>query len=203
MICSRHKIQDRPGAGTARQRSLGKSLCQRLGKSLRHFRQQQDGTATVEFAIIVPTFMMLFMSTVELGVINLRQTQLDSALDIAVRNIRLSTGAVPQHNAIRDQICTISGFIDDCESSLRLEMVQLDPFNWTAPDPNPDCINQINNVQPVRTFTEGQGNELMLVRACMKFKPMFSSWGLGDSLDKDGDGRVSLFASSAFVQEPR
>lgn len=174
-----------------------------LTAPLRRFRRREEGTATIEVAILLPVFMMILMSTVELGVINLRQSQLERALDITVRGIRLSTGSVPQHNTIRDQVCTLSGFIDDCESSLRLEMVQLDPFDWTGVNPVPDCVNQITNVQPVRTFTAGQANELMLVRACMKFKPMFSSWGLGNSLDKDDDGRVSLFASSAFVQEPR
>lgn len=174
-----------------------------LRRMLCRFRQQDDGTATIEFAILIPLFLMLLMSTVELGIINLRQSQLERALDVTVRDLRLSTGAVPQHNAIRDRVCTLSGFIDNCDTSLRLEMVRLDPFAWVNVNPSPDCITQIQDVQPVRTFTAGQSNELMLIRACMQFKPLFSNWGLGKSLVKDGDGRVSLFASSAFVQEPK
>lgn len=170
---------------------------------LRAFRRADDGNATVEFAIIIPVFLMILMSTVELGLINVRQSQLESALDQTVRGIRLSTGAPTEHDAIRDQVCQLSGFIDNCETSLRLEMVRLDPFNWSGVNPNPDCVNREEDVQPVRSFVSGQSNELMLIRACMKFKPAFSSWGLGGSLGKDADGRVSLFASSAFVQEPR
>ncbi len=82
-------------------------------------------------------------------------------------------------------------------------MVQVDPFNWTGIDENPDCINAVEDVQPVRSFINGQSNELMFIRACMKFNPIFPHWGLGDSLDKDDLGRVRLYASSAFVQEPR
>lgn len=175
----------------------------RATKALRRFRQQQDGNASVEFAIVIPAFLMILMSTVELGMINLRHSQLERALDETVRTIRLGTGNDMQHNELRDEICTRSGFIDECGTSLRLEMVQLDPFNWTPIDPTPDCVSRIENVQPVRTFVNGQSNELMFIRACMKFKPLFPTWGLGTHLSKDGDGRINLIASSAFVQEPR
>ncbi|KIC13819.1 TadE/TadG family type IV pilus assembly protein [Leisingera sp. ANG-Vp] len=178
-------------------------MTRRYTSILRRFRAQEDGTSTVEFAILVPAFIMILMSTVELGLINLRHSQLERALDQTVRNIRLTTGADQQHDDIRDEVCDRSGFIQECNTSLRLEMVQVDPFNWTPIDADPDCVNRIEDVQPVRNFVSGQSNELMLIRACMKFKPIFPTWGLGDSLSKDADGRISLVASSAFVQEPR
>ena len=44
----------------------------------------------------------------------------------------------------------------------------------------------------------------MLIRACMRFRPMISAWGLGEDLvEDDPEGLVSLIAVSAFVQEPR
>ncbi|MEL0436127.1 TadE/TadG family type IV pilus assembly protein [Phycobacter sp. K97] len=178
-------------------------MIRRTISALRLFRQREDGNATLEFAIIIPAFLMILMSTVELGLVNIRQSQLERALDQTVRGIRLSTGAVAQHDQIRDEVCSRSGFIDNCATSLRLEMVRLDPFNWTGVSAEPDCVNRVEEVQPVRTFTSGQSNQLMLIRACMKFKPIFSDWGLGGSMGKDADGRVSLFAASAFVQEPR
>jgi len=170
---------------------------------LRQFRSREDGNVTIEFAIVVPLFLMILMSTVELGLITIKQSMLERALDQTVRDLRLGTGSDQQHDDIRDTICARSGFIDSCDTSLRLEMVQVDPFNWTAIDATPDCINAVEEVLPVRSFSSGQSNELMFIRACMKFNPIFPQWGLGDSLGKDGDGRVSLFASSAFVQEPR
>ena len=174
----------------------------KLLAALARYRKGEEGNATIEFVILVPLMLMMLVSTVELGMINLRQSQLERALDITVREIRLSTGAAPQHDEIRDKICNYSGFIDDCATSLRLEMLQRDPFAWAAVDPEPDCINLIEDVQPVRTFTSGASNELMLIRACMKYRPFISTWGLGDALDKDDDGRDSLYAASAFVQEP-
>ena len=178
-------------------------MIRRTYHAIRHFRQREDGNATLEFAIIIPAFLMILMSTVELGLVNIRQSQLERALDQTVRELRLSTGEPAQHDQIRDRVCALSGFIENCATSLRLEMVSQDPFNWTGINPEPDCVSRIEDVQPVRTFTNGQSNELMLIRACMKFRPIFSDWGLGGDLGKDADGRVSLFAASAFVQEPR
>ncbi|WP_264212879.1 TadE/TadG family type IV pilus assembly protein [Leisingera thetidis] len=178
-------------------------MIRRAAQSLRRFREREDGNSTVGFAITIPAFLMIMMSTVELGMINLRHSQLERALDQTVRDIRLTTGSNPQHDDIRDSVCNLSGFIDECTTSLRLEMVQVDPFNWAPIDPDPDCINRIEDVQPVRNFVSGQSNELMLIRACMKFNPIFPTWGLGADLSKDDDGRISLIATSAFVQEPR
>ena len=178
-------------------------MIRRTTQALRRFRQREDGNSTVEFAVIVPAFMMILMSTVELGMINLRHSQLERALDETVRTIRLGTGGEMQHDGLRDEVCDRSGFIDDCSTSLRLEMVQIDPYNWTDIDPTPDCVNRIEAIQPVRNFVSGQSNELMFIRACMKFNPIFPTWGLGSHLSKDEDGRINLIASSAFVQEPR
>lgn len=172
-------------------------------RSIRAFRNREDGNASVEFAIVIPAFLMILISSVELGIITVRQTMLERALDLTVRDLRLGTGSDQQHDDIRDSICARSGYIDNCDTSLRLEMVQVDPYNWTGINARPDCINAVEEVQPVREFINGQSNELMFIRACMKFDPIFPFWGLGESLHKDAGGRVSLFASSAFVQEPR
>ncbi|KPD12718.1 TadE/TadG family type IV pilus assembly protein [Phaeobacter sp. 11ANDIMAR09] len=174
---------------------------------LRRFRRENDAVVTVEFALLMPLYLLLLISTVELGLVNLRHSQLERALDIAVREVRLNTGAVKDHDTMRDTICDLSGLIDNCESSLRLEMIQLDPFAWAAPDPEPDCISDPEVINSPREFNRsGNSNDLMLIRACMRFKPIFSSWGLGEDLanaDGAGLGLVSLVATSAFVQEPQ
>ncbi|MCD9148630.1 TadE/TadG family type IV pilus assembly protein [Pseudophaeobacter flagellatus] len=171
---------------------------------LRRFRRDSAATVTIEFVLLIPLYFAILVSTVELGLVNLRHTQLERALDIAVREIRLNTGAVADHDTMRDMICDLSGLIKDCESSLRLEMVQLDPFAWVPVDPTPDCISDPKEINPPRGFNQaGASNDLMLIRACMRFKPIFSNWGLGEDLaDADAVGLVSLIATSAFVQEP-
>ncbi|NIZ13464.1 TadE/TadG family type IV pilus assembly protein [Phaeobacter sp. HF9A] len=175
----------------------------RIRATLRRFRRRQDGAVTIEFVIIFPVMLLILFSTVELGVINLRQIMLERAMDMTVREIRLGTGGNMQHDEIRDRICDYSGTIRNCATSLKLEMVQLDPFNWTSVDATPDCIESIEESNPLINFKNGGSNDLMFLRACLNITPLFPGWGLGKAFQKDGDGRIHLYASSAFVQEPK
>ena len=167
------------------------------------FRRSEDGNATVEFAITFPVLMFMLLSGVEMAVVTIHHSMLERALDLTVRDIRLDTGAAPQHDQIKDMICARAGFLDDCAQNLRLEMVQLDPRDWTGIAETPDCTDQSEEVAPVRNFVNGAENELMLLRACAKFDPIFPTSGLGKSLSKDAAGQYALVSTSAFVQEPK
>lgn len=166
------------------------------------FTRSEKGNATIEFVITFPAMLFFLLSGVELGMVSLHHAMLERAVDMTVRDIRLGTGTAPQHDDIKDLICTRAGFIDNCSANLRLEMIQADPFNWTGPPSAPDCTDQSEEVLPVRSFVNGQSNELMILRACAKISPVFPTVGLGANLHKDGAGMYSLFAVAAFVQEP-
>ncbi|MEO1732571.1 MAG: hypothetical protein AAFR45_02925, partial [Pseudomonadota bacterium] len=104
---------------------------------------------------------------------------------------------------VKDSICEYVGFVDDCSLNIRLEMILVDPRNWTEPNRVADCTDQSEDVQPVRSFVNGQDNELMILRACAKVAPVFPTSGFGKNIQKDGNGDYSLIATSVFVQEPR
>lgn len=169
---------------------------------LRRFARGEGGTATLEFAIIFPFFITVLLSSVELGMITYRHSMLERGLDLAVRNIRLGTGNAPQHDEIVKEICDYAGAIPECTTSLRLEMVQVDLRNEVVFDRTADCVDKSEDVSPVRTFVNGQENDMMILRACVKFDPVFPTAGLGKQLVKDGAGQSALVATSAFVQEP-
>lgn len=179
---------------------------------LRHhakrFYDSEKGTATIEFAITFPAMLILMLSGIELGFVNMRHALLERAVDMTVRDIRLGTGfssgtAELDHDRIRDIICARAGFIDNCATDLRLEMIQRDPRNWVDIPADADCIDKSTPVLAVRNFVNGQGNELMIIRACAKFDPVFPTSGLGASLHDSNDGSYALIAVSAFVQEPQ
>ncbi len=174
-----------------------------LRRLLRRFARNQDGSATIEFAITFPAMFFLLISSIELGMSTFNQTLLERAMDLTVRDIRLGTGSAPQHDEIKTSICARAGFIRDCGTNLRLEMIQVDPRNWATLPGEPDCTDQSKEVAPVRSFVNGQENELMILRACAKIDPMFPTIGLGKSMDKDEAGQYRLISISAFVQEPR
>ncbi|WP_428928464.1 TadE/TadG family type IV pilus assembly protein [Marinibacterium sp. SX1] len=170
---------------------------------LRRFGRSESGSSTIEFVITVPAMLMMLCSAVDLGFVTLRQGMLERAMDQVVRDIRLGTGSAPQHDEIKDLICTRAGFIADCGTSLRLEMIQIDPHDWQPPDSAADCTDKSEDVAPVRNFVNGLDNQLMIMRACVKVDPVFANFGLGANLAKDGAGQYSLISSTAFVQEPR
>lgn len=176
-----------------------------LKDRLRQFRRNEEGSFAVEFALFFPLLLLILLTTIELGLIQLRGSMLERALDLTVRDLRLGTGSSFSHDEVRDNICERAGFVDDCQTQMRLELVQVDPFAWTDIDPVPDCVNTstVADINPVRSFENGQSNELMFIRACMTFNPFMPTWGLGAALPKDGEGRIKLYAASAFVQEPR
>lgn len=175
----------------------------RLPRFLRRFGRSEDGTATVEFAITFPAMLLFTLSGVEMGMVSLQSSMLERAMDMTVRDIRLGTGSAPQHDEIKDLICERAGFVSNCSSSLLLEMVEVDPRNWTGISAEVSCIDRSEEVQPKTEFrNDAPENALMILRACAKIDPVFPSTGLGKNIKKDGAGQFQLVAISAFVQEP-
>lgn len=170
---------------------------------LNRFWRSQSGSATVEFAITFPAVITVLLSGIELGFVTLQHSMLERALDLTVREIRLGTGSAPQHDDIKNMICARTGFIADCGANLRLEMIQVDPRNWTVIDATPDCTDRSAEVAPVRSFVNGQENDLMILRVCAKINPVFPTTGLGKNMVKDDFGQYALVSTSVFVQEPR
>lgn len=173
-----------------------------LAAYLARIRAEEDGNASVEFFVVFPVFVMLMLMSVELGFLTLRHTMLERGMDIAVREIRLGTGAAPQHDDIKTLICDNARFIRNCDTQLRLEMRPADIRNFGALDAAADCTDVAQPSNPVRDFTAGQENQLMLLRACYRFDPIFPDDLLGQALTKDANGQAAIVAMTAFVQEP-
>ncbi|GHG90377.1 TadE/TadG family type IV pilus assembly protein [Pseudodonghicola xiamenensis] len=174
-----------------------------LRAALRRLWRQEDGNATIEFAITFPALIILLLSGLELGFVTMQHAMLERAVDQTVRDIRLGTGSAPQHDDIKDMICDRASFIPNCGDNLRLEMIQVDPRAWAGLDTTPDCTDKSEEVAPVRNFVNGQSNDLMILRACAKIDPVFPTTGLGKSLSTDAYGQYALVSTTVFVQEPR
>lgn len=178
----------------------------RLNRWIRHFRRSEDGNGTIEFVIMVPLIFTIFMTSVELGLYAKRQMWLDRGLDIAMREVRLNTQNIPDHDEMKQTVCESANFIPDCINSLRIEMRSVNPRSFTALGAEVDCVDRtqpISSQEDPNYFT-GLEHDLMLVRACVKFDPIFPSTGLGFAMVENGDdaGQAIMSAMSAFVQEP-
>jgi TadE-like protein len=174
----------------------------RLRSPFRRFGRDETGTSTVEFVILFPMFMAIFFAAFESGYMMLRNVMLERAVDLAVRDLRLGTPAPPAPQEFRDAVCENTYFVENCDQVVR---VQLEPVNMTTWGPlpgEPDCrdINMAN--QGASTYLPGGNNELMMVRVCALFRPMFPSTGLGLGLRYDTDGNYAMVVTSAYVNEP-
>lgn len=169
---------------------------------LRRFGRNEDGNMVVEFALGVPLIFTLFMTSVEMGIYTMRQMFLDRGVDLTVRSIRLNTGAATDHSDLKNMVCDFAGFLEDCDATLRLSMNPIDIRSFDGAEGPSDCVDVSQPLTPLQSFVHGGEHEMMLIRACYQFKPVFPSSGLGYALAKDGSGRSKMVSFSAFVQEP-
>jgi hypothetical protein len=176
----------------------------RLKNGLKRFRAQEDGSAhTVEFAVMFPILFATLIYGVELTTHSNRQFQLERGLEVTTRAIRLSTGEGITHADLLQNICDNSGGLNDCEENMRLEMITVDPRDFAGLPASPDCTNAPLEVTPVRGWSVGEQHDLMLLRACYQYEPFMAGLGLGKLLSGGENGKGSMIAMSAFVQEPQ
>ena len=164
--------------------------------------KSEDGNATVEFVLVVPVFLLLFVSIFELGMATIRLTLLEHGMDSAMRDVRLGTSESFTREEIRDRVCDNAAMLKDCRENLLLEMVIIDRDTFNLPPVRATCINKNEDGLPVTDFSNGGPSDLMFIRACYVIDPLYPSMGLGAMLKTDEAGNMQLVASSIFAQEP-
>lgn len=174
---------------------------------LKCFARDEEGTASVEFVLVMPIYITIMAMGVELGLITLRHTLLERGLDMAVRDVRLGTGTFSTdpgatHDTIKDAICENSLMLLDCQNSLRLEMRSADIRAFNSLNTKAECVDSAEESDPVYKVFPGQQNELMLLRACLQYDPIFPDAFLGSAISTNAQGEASVIVTSAFVQEP-
>ncbi|PZX13726.1 TadE-like protein [Palleronia aestuarii] len=157
---------------------------------------REDGSATIEFVILFPVFMLIFLSAVESGVLMARSLMLDRGMDIAVRDLRVRTTGGTGTTEIKRRICQSALMFADCENRIRVELSPVAAGNEPFSIPPPNCA------AAEAPFDYGANDQLMVIRACMPARPFFPMSGLGLMLPKSGDGEYMLVTASAFVNEP-
>lgn len=173
----------------------------RFSKMLCRFRRDEDGTMVVPFALWMTIFLSLIVSTIELGTMTVRQTVMERAVDTTMRDLKI--GKLPGDLVtLKDAICDDAAILPSCRQNLYLEMIRLDMAEWQEPSDQASCVDTGTVAMPHRSFQQGPAHEVMLVRACFKYKPITPLGGFNASLPKDANGYTALVSSSAFVNEP-
>jgi Flp pilus assembly pilin Flp len=177
-------------------------MTRRFRNRLRAFGREEEGLAAVEFAISFPFIFLLFIFAVELGLIMTKSVMLEHAVDMAMRDLRLGRMENPSSETLKDEICDRLAIINDCRSNIMIELQPINTATWAMPNQPISCVDRDEEIQPVVSFTLGQQNQIMLVRACVLVEPLFPATGIGALLPKDAQGGFGMAAYSAFVNEP-
>ncbi len=169
---------------------------------LKTFLRADTGAATIEFALMFPVVVGLFMCSAEMGVIQLRQAMMERAMDIVVRDLRLGRAAYRDPDVLKAAVCAESLLLSDCETNMKLEMEPVSTRNFTVWDTSAGCIDRSQPINPVQRFNAGTNNEIVLIRFCYLHDPIFPAVGLGKVLPPVANGGYKMMASTFFVNEP-
>ena len=162
---------------------------------------REDGAATVEFVILFPVFIALFLSAFELGLYMTRQVMLDRSTDLTVRALRLGQFENPTQELLRFNICRRAAVVPNCENRLLIEMTQIPTTTWTTLPSAATCVDREEDIEPVVKFNGGQPNDMMLIRVCALLEPVFPTTRLALEMPSYNDF-YALVSTSAFVNEP-
>jgi Flp pilus assembly protein TadG len=164
--------------------------------------RKDDGTASVEFVMLIPLLLTVFMSSIECGLLMLNSLMLEQSVDLTMRDLRLGHYTDPTAASLKQEICRRADIITDCDARIMIEMTRISTTTWNLPKTNTPCVDRTLDFQPVTTLEIGAANDLMLVRVCVIQDLLFPTSGLGFYLPQDSKGGYGLSAASAFVIEP-
>ena len=136
------------------------------------FAQAERGAVAVEFALVVLPFFTLTFALIELGMVLLAFTSMETATDIAARRIR--TGEFQQGightgNDFKNLVCgNMSWLSSQCSSNLYVDVRTFNDFASLAAD-NPRAPATFNNGVGA-CFTAGNPTDIVLVRVYFKWR---------------------------------
>ncbi|HGG05943.1 MAG TPA: pilus assembly protein [Aliiroseovarius sp.] len=169
---------------------------------IRNWLTRQDGTATIEFVILFPTFLWLFFSSFEIGIYMTRSVLLDRSVDMSVRDLRLGVMSPMTQEELKRRICVNAMMISNCENVVTVELTPISTTTWDVPANGVSCIQRNEPIQPVVEFTPGGQNEIMSVRVCAILDPFFRTTPLVLQMPLDASGGYAIVSTSVFVNEP-
>ena len=172
------------------------------------YKKSEDGTATIEFVLLFPVFIFLFLMGFEAGYYMVRTVMLERAVDLAVRDVRLGNGNIPQYTHLKANICAQAGIIPDCMNSIQVDMREIDAVPGGTTEVRGDAV--CNDKTKDAAFNEsntyydvGSSNNVMMLRVCAMTEPLFPTTGIGLGMRANEDSTdVAIVATSIFVNEP-
>lgn len=169
----------------------------------RRFARCRSGSSAVEFALIAPMFFALTFSIIEGGYFFFVESAVEAANAKAARLIRTGqaqSGSISRE-AFFDEICNTVEIFGDCNERLTVDVARFASFAELAADVGaPVCRDADAAAVDAIPYQTGAAREIVRVRVCYLHKSF--NPGLGMNLERAADGRVKMFSTSIFRNEP-
>lgn len=177
-------------------------MTQFISNHLRSWWARENGSTTLEFLMIFPAILIMFLASLEIGFYMSRITMLERSLDINIRELRLGGLEPATHEQLVKQICRDAMFTTSCPNDVLVELLPISTDTFEMPERSVTCVNRDEDIDPVITFEPGRENEIMLVRICAVVDPIFASTSFTLGMQEAAENGFLITAASTFVNEP-
>ncbi|MEZ5895232.1 MAG: TadE/TadG family type IV pilus assembly protein [Parvularculaceae bacterium] len=161
------------------------------------------GSAAVEFALVLPAFLVMMFSTFEVGWFYFANSQVDAATVEASRFIR--TGRAQKQgydkDAFFDAVCPSLELFGDCQDRLTVEVQTFASFADLAADNTPvTCRNDDPQDVLDIPYEPGLDNQIVRLRLCLIYNTINPT--IGVNVSDTAGGQRRLYGSYLFRNEP-
>ena len=175
---------------------------QALGTAAAALKDKAGATA-VEFSLVVMPFLMIMMSTFEVGWFYFANSQVDAAVIDSARFIR--TGQAQEANFDKDEffnkVCPYLSAFGDCTNALTVEVDTFSSFAELAADTSPVvCSNDETSKIAALSYNPGTDNQIVRIRICLLYKTLNPT--IGVNVSNVAGGKRRLYGSYIFRNEP-
>lgn len=174
------------------------------GNMFARFRKDQSGVTAIEFAMLLPIFLVMIFSMIEMGAILTKRALLDSAASEVSRSIYTGAAANGEvdKEELETEICRLISIIDDdCEDNLVLEVTEITDFT-AIPTSDAVCHESDEAIKPAVSFESGSAKTIMYMRICLSTPVFVPTMGLGLNMTKTDSGNFQIVSALAFANEP-
>lgn len=175
----------------------------------RQFLSDESGTAVIEFLFVFPIVFLVFTASFESSMFMARYIMMERGVDMVVRKVRLGVYKNMTHQQLKQQICESGLLIKSvatCMNNMKIWMQPINTANFNMVAPPKTCVDKVQDINigepPANEFAYGTDNDIMLLRICLKEKPMFPTTGVSVKMPREPDGTYILQVTSVFVNEP-
>jgi Flp pilus assembly protein TadG len=186
----------------------------KISEVIAGFKNDEDGVTSLEMVVSTTLFLIIFAWMIETGFVLMRWVMLEHGMATAARDIRIN--GIPateltnedKHNYIKEKICSQVGIIENCNSSLFLELTPVNPTTG-VPTTAASCVDRTGPVDPLTDLPpviDGERSAadlrfVMYMRACVVVDTILPT-SLAMPFAYDNSGGLALVSENAYINEP-